>query len=40
MVKSFIVVQLILAEIFVPQDFTIRAIPGLNGPSNTCGVKV
>ena len=36
MVENFIVIQLTLAEIFVPQDFTIRTTLGLSGPANTC----
>ena len=36
MVDNFIVIQLKLAEIFVPQDFTIRITPELSGPANTC----
>ena len=36
MVENFIVIQLIFAEKFVSQDFTIRAAPGLSGPANTC----
>ena len=36
MVEKFIVIQLTLAEIFVAQDFTVRATPGLNGPAHTC----
>ena len=39
-VENFIVIQLIFAEIFVPQYFTIRTIPGLSGPTNTCGVSL
>ena len=37
MVESFIVIQLIFDEIFVPQDFTIRTTPGLSGPAKSCG---
>ena len=42
MVENFIVIQLIFAEIFVPQDFTIsiRAAPGLSGPANTCACNI
>ena len=29
-------IELTFAEIFVPQDFTIRNTPGLYGPANTC----
>ena len=36
MVKISTVIQIIFAEKFVSQDFTIRAAPGLNGPTNTC----
>ena len=36
MVKISTVIQIILAEKFVLQDFTIRATPGLSGPTNTC----
>ena len=36
MIDNFIVIQLIFAEIFVPQDFTIRAGDGFMGPANTC----
>ena len=36
MVDNFIVIQLTFAEMFVPQDFTIRAAPGLMGPANMC----
>ena len=32
----FTVIQIIFAEQFVTQDFTIRAAPGLSGPTNTC----
>ena len=28
---------LTFVEIFVPQDFTIRATPGFMGPAKTCG---
>ena len=38
MVEHFIVIQLTFAEIFVPQDLTIRAAPGLSGPANTCAI--
>ena len=31
--------QLIFAEKLGSQDFTIRAAPGLSGPSNTCGMQ-
>ena len=34
MVENFIVIQVTLAEIFVPQDFTIRTTPGLSGPAD------
>ena len=37
MVENFIVKQLKLADIFVPQDFTIGTTLGLSGPANTCG---
>ena len=36
--ENFILIQLTLAEIFVPQDFIIRTTPGLSGPANTCAV--
>ena len=36
MVKKIIVIQLIFADKFVSQGFTIRAAPGLSGPANTC----
>ena len=36
MVKISTVIQIIFAEKFVSQDFTIRAAPGLSGPTNTC----
>ena len=36
MIENFIVIQLTFAEIFVPQDFTIRTAPGLSGPANIC----
>ena len=36
MVKNFIVIQIIFAEKFVSQAFTVRAAPGLSGPTNTC----
>ena len=36
MVENFILIQLKFAELFVPQDFTIRTSPGLSGPANTC----
>ena len=29
-------IQIIFAEKFVTQDFTIRALSGLSGPTNTC----
>ena len=35
-VENFIVIQLIFAEKFESQDFTIRAAPGLSVPLNTC----
>ena len=35
-VESFIAMQVIFAEIFVPQDFTIRTAHGFKGPANTC----
>ena len=38
MVKISTVIQIIFAEKFVSQDFTIRAAPGLSGPTNTCAV--
>ena len=38
MVENFIVIQLIFAEKFVSQDFTIMAVPGLSGPDNTCAI--
>ena len=38
MVKFFTVIQIIFAEKFVSQDFTIMAAPGLSGPTNTCAV--
>ena len=38
MVENFIVIQLIFAEIFVPQDFTIRAGHGFMGPAHMCAV--
>ena len=37
MVKISTVIQIIFAEKFVSQEFTIRAVPGLSGPTNTCG---
>ena len=37
MIENFIMNQLTFAEIFVPQDFTIRTTPGLSGPANTYG---
>ena len=40
MVENFIVIQLTFAEIFVPQDFTIRTTPGLSGPENTCAIQL
>ena len=36
MVNIFTVIETIFAEKFVSQDFTIRAAPGLSGPTNTC----
>ena len=36
MVNIFTVIQIIFVEKFVSQDFTIRAAPGLSGPTNTC----
>ena len=39
MVTFFTVIQIIFSEKFVSQDFTIRADPGLSGPTNTCAVK-
>ena len=36
MVDNFIMIQLTFAEIFLPQDFTIRTTPGLSGPTHTC----
>ena len=33
--ENFIVIQLIFADKFVSQDFTIKAAPGLSGPVNT-----
>ena len=38
MVDNFIVIQLLFAEKFESQDFTIRAAPGLSGPANTCAM--
>ena len=40
MVKISTVIQIIFAEKFVSQDFTIRAAPGLSGPTNTCGGRI
>ena len=40
MVKISTVIKIIFAEKFVSQDFTIRAAPGLSGPTNTCGVDI
>ena len=37
--ENFTVIHLIFAEIFVPQDFTIRAAPGFMGPANMCGLQ-
>ena len=39
MVEHFIVIQLLFDVIVVPQDFTIRAAPGLSGPTNTCDIS-
>ena len=39
MVENFIVIQLIFAEKFVSQDFTVRDAPGLSGPANICASK-
>ena len=36
MVKISTVIQIIFAETFESQEFTIRAAPGLSGPTNTC----
>ena len=36
MVKISTVIQIIFAEKFISQDFSIRAAPGLSGPTNTC----
>ena len=30
------IIQLTFAEIFVPQDFTIKTTPGLSGLAKTC----
>ena len=38
MVKISTVIQIIFAEKFVSQDFTIMATPGLSGPTNTCAL--
>ena len=40
MVKFFTVIRIIFAEKFVSQDFTIRAAPGLSGPTNRCATIV
>ena len=40
MVDNFIVIHLIFAEIFVTQDFTIRAGHGFMGPANTCAMHI
>ena len=40
MVTFFTVIQIIFAEKVVSQDFTIRAAPGLSGPTNTCGTDL
>ena len=32
--------NLIFAEIFVPQNFIIRAAPGFSGPANMCAGRV
>ena len=40
MVKFFTVIQIIFAEKFVSQDFTIRTAPGLSGPKNTCAIGI
>ena len=34
MVENYVVIELIFAESFVSQDFTVRAAPGLCGPAN------
>ena len=39
MVNISTVIQIIFAEKFVSQDFTIRAAPGLSGPTNTCACR-
>ena len=39
MVENLTVLQLIFAEKFVSQDFTIRAAPVLSGPANTCAQR-
>ena len=36
MVTLYTVIQKIFAEKFVSQDSTIKAAPGLSGPTNTC----
>ena len=36
--KNVTVIQLIFAEKFVSHDITIRASPGLSGPTTTCGI--
>ena len=40
MVENLIVIQLIFADKFVSQNFTIRAAPGLSGPVNTCDRQI
>ena len=35
MVENFVRTQIVSPENFVLQDFTIRAAPGLSGPTNT-----
>ena len=37
MEENFIAIQLIFAAKFVSQDLTIKAAPGLSGPTNKCG---
>ena len=39
MVENLVSIQLIFAEIFVPQDFINRTTLGLSGPTNTCATK-
>ena len=40
MVDNLTVIHLIIAEIFIPQYFTIRAAPGFMGPANRCGLEI